>query len=107
MKQSTHWRHHSFQIVKYTNHDQRIFPGFKSEDLGLHLDLVESMTDVHGKTSETPLSYGYATLENKSLPIKILVSPGPELAGIGLFTKFGYKVSVDCKNKKVELRKMR
>ena len=77
-----------------------------ASDLELSIDGMEAMTDVHGNTSETPVSYAYASLENELLPIKVTVSPGSQLAGIGLFTKFGYKASVDCKNRTVELERM-
>jgi hypothetical protein len=38
-------------------------------------------------------------MEGRRIPVRIIVVNGPQLAGMGLFTVFGYRVVVDGKNR--------
>lgn len=50
--------------------------------------------------------HGFAELEGRRVPIKILVVDGMSLAGMGLFGAFGYRISIDCKNEEVYLERV-
>ena len=77
-----------------------------ASDLGLQPIASEEVTVASGETIETPMAFALVSMEGIVHPVTVLVSPGSQLAGIGLFTKFGYKASVDCKNRTVELMRM-
>jgi predicted aspartyl protease len=47
--------------------------------------------------------YGYADMENRRVPIRIIIVNGSQLAGMGLFTVFGYRIMVDGKNRTAHL----
>lgn len=77
-----------------------------AQELGLVPIGIEKVTVVHGEVVPTPVAVGYAAMEGAVNSVSILISRGSQLAGIGLFTKFGYKAMIDCKYRTVELVKM-
>ena len=75
----------------------------------LNLEEKESAIPVgigNGKTVQMPLKLAVATMEGVSSYVEVLVDEGVPVAGIGLFSKFGYKVIVDCKYRTVKLEKV-
>ncbi len=85
--------------------DLKITPEM-ARDLGLESTGVGKITIANGQTFETRIAVAYASMEGVREPVSIVIEEGSPLAGIGLFTKFGYKVVVDCQNRLVELHKM-
>lgn len=77
-----------------------------ASELGLIPEGMQEISIADGSKIEVPVATGYALLEGEILSMSILVGDGAPLVGIGLLTKFGYKASMDCKNRTVELEKM-
>ena len=77
-----------------------------AEDLGLEPIGIEPITNMNGEVVDTPVALGYVEMEGEKKAVSILISAGPHMAGIGLYTKFCYKVQVNCKNRTIELHKM-
>ena len=84
--------------------DLQISPEMAAE-LGIMSKGVAYATMADGKIAEIPMGIAIAALENTKRPVRVLISPGAHLAGIGFLTKFGYKAIVDCKHKTVALQK--
>ena len=76
-----------------------------AEELGLKAIGVGNITIANGQTIQAKFALAYALMEGAKEPVSIAIGEGSKLAGIGLFTKFGYKVVVDCKDRIVELHK--
>jgi|SRR5580704_7231365 predicted aspartyl protease len=74
-----------------------------AEELGIIAQGVGYIDNANGERVPAQFSPGYAEMEGKKKPISIVIANGPHLAGIGLFSLFGYKVVVDCKNKTAHL----
>lgn len=72
-----------------------------AEELGIAAQGVGHTINANGERVLAQFSPGYAEIEGRKKPISIVIADGPHLAGIGLFSLFGYKVIVDCKNKTV------
>ncbi|MBI2888852.1 MAG: hypothetical protein HYY10_02930 [Candidatus Liptonbacteria bacterium] len=77
-----------------------------AEELGLSPSGIEKVTIANGVAIPTPIAVGYVSMEGAKSPVTILISDGLQLVGIGLLTKFGYKATVDCKHRTVELEKV-
>ena len=76
-----------------------------AQELGLAPAVVQKIVMADDTTVETPISEVHAEMEDMIRPATVIIAPGPHLAGIGLFTKFGYKAVVDCKYRTVELHR--
>lgn len=74
-----------------------------ASELGIIAQGVGYIDNANGQRISAKFSPGYAELEGKKKLISIIIADGPHLAGIGLFSLFGYKVVVDCKNKTAHL----
>lgn len=77
-----------------------------AEDLQLTPTAVEKVKIANGDLIDTPIAEALVSMEGAINSVSVLISNGSELAGIGLLTKFGYKATVDCKYRTVELEKM-
>ena len=77
-----------------------------AQELGLNPSGVQNITIANGQIVQAPVAIGYVAIEGAVNLVTILIVDGSHLAGIGLFTKFGYKVTVDCKYRSVELEKV-
>lgn len=85
--------------------DLKVSPN-TAQELGLVATGVENVTDAQGQLVTTKIALGYVAMEGAINAVSIIISDGSQLAGIGLFTKFGYKTIVDCKYRTVGLLKM-
>ena len=68
----------------------------------LGMDIAPSgarFINANGERIFVAVVYGFAEMESRRAPIKILVGNGVPLAGSGLFSVFGYTVVVNYKNK--------
>jgi predicted aspartyl protease len=72
-------------------------------DLGIVAPGVGYVTNANGERVLAGLAQGYAEMEGKKAPITIIIINGAHLAGIGLFSVFGYKAVVDCRKKEAYL----
>jgi predicted aspartyl protease len=76
-----------------------------AEDLGLEPIASTDITIANGQTVRSKVALAYTSMEGIRNAVSVVIEEGTHLAGIGLFTKFGYKAIVDCKNRTVELHK--
>lgn len=58
-----------------------------------------------GQIIEVPVAAAVASMEGLQSPIEVLISESMPLVGINFLSKFGYKATVDCKNRKVFLER--
>ena len=72
-------------------------------ELGLIVTGVENIQIADGSIVRIPTALALASMEGKSNLVTVLIQNSTPLAGISLFTKFGYKAIVDCKHITVEL----
>lgn len=84
--------------------DLQVTPDIAKE-LSLNVTGVTKATIANGQTINVPVALAIASLEGGSRYIQVLISDSSPLAGIGLFSKFGYTAILDCKFKKVSLMK--
>jgi len=76
-----------------------------AKDLGLAVASVTRMKDANGEVKEKPTALAFATMEGETETIDVLISESDPLAGISFLSKFGYKATVDCKYRTVQLEK--
>lgn len=76
-----------------------------AEELGLEITGVTSVRIATGQITQVPVAIALSAMEGTLDTIEVLISEGTPLAGIGFFSKFGYKITIDCKNKSVVLEK--
>jgi predicted aspartyl protease len=74
------------------------------------LGIVAVQSDVpfinaNGDRILVDLAHGFAEMDGRRAPIRILIGGGMPLAGSGLFSVFGYRVVVDYKNKTAHLER--
>jgi len=72
--------------------------------LGLNPMGISFVQMANGQTISVPIAAISATIEGITKTVPVLISNGMPLAGIGLFSQFGYTVIVDCKKKEVYLK---
>ena len=96
-------RHYFVLDTGFTG-DLKVTPD-TAQKLGLIPFAIEEVAVADGQRIDAGIAMVIAHLENAAGPIIALIAPGAQLAGIGLFTKFGYKAVVDCKYRTVELHK--
>ena len=75
-------------------------------DLGLQVFGVEQVKIANGSIVNVPTALALAFVDGILNVVTVLISDGALLAGIGFFSKFGFKAIVDCKFKTVELLKV-
>ena len=76
-----------------------------AKELSLTITGYSMATLASGKSSKIPYAMGIAAMENAGQAIQVHVSNGIPLIGIGFLSKFGYIATIDCKYKKVHLKK--
>jgi predicted aspartyl protease len=74
-----------------------------ANDLGIVAQTATYIVNASGESVPVGVAQGYAEMEGRKAPITINITNGPYLAGIGLFSVFGYKAVVDCKNRSAYL----
>ena len=84
--------------------DIQIDPVIASE-LGLRPDDIMEVTIAGENRISFPIATAIAVMELSGQKMDVLIGAGLPLVGIGFLTKFGYTAIVDCKHKKVLLRK--
>ncbi|OGJ42202.1 hypothetical protein A3B60_02415 [Candidatus Peregrinibacteria bacterium RIFCSPLOWO2_01_FULL_39_12] len=72
-------------------------------DLGLQITGVENVRIANGSVIRVPTALAVTFIDGIVRVVTVLISNGALLAGIGFFSKFGFKAIVDCKFKTVEL----
>lgn len=72
-------------------------------ELGLKVTGVENIKIANGSIVNMSTALAVASMESKRNFVTVLIANSFPLAGISLFTKFGYKAIVDCKHRTVEL----
>ena len=77
-----------------------------ARELGLQVAGVTKTQIANGQVIEVPVALAIAAMEGAKNYIQVLISESMPLAGISFLSKFGYKVSVDCKYRTVALEKM-
>jgi predicted aspartyl protease len=85
--------------------DLQITPAFAS-DIGLKVDAVTQAHIADGSIIEVPVAFALAAMEGSIDTMEVLVSHGTPLVGINFLKKFGYVVTLDCKNDTVKLEKL-
>ena len=73
--------------------------------LGLTIVGSETMTTATGHMMTVPVAIGQIVMQGVRKDVSVLIEDGSQLAGIGLLTKFGFKVEVDCRHRTVTLTK--
>lgn len=61
------------------------------------------IANAQGEKIRVGRTRGYVELEGRKILVSIFILTGAQLAGIGLFSAFGYKVVVDCKHRTAHL----
>ncbi len=74
-------------------------------ELGIRPTSITHIKLANGKIANIPASFAFAELEGEKKYVQILISDGLPLLGIGFLSRFGYKATVDCKHKTIELEK--
>jgi predicted aspartyl protease len=67
---------------------------------------VVNISNASGQTIACPIALAYVSMEGVRDIVSIIIEDGSPLVGIGLFTKFGYKITIDCKRRLVNLEKV-
>ncbi len=77
-----------------------------AKELRLEIIGVIATKVATGQIMEVPVAAAVASMEGSQAPIEVLISESIPLVGINFLTKFGYKATVDCKNRKVFLERV-
>jgi predicted aspartyl protease len=77
-----------------------------AEDLGITETFEVPSVSAHGQRIPVRGVIGHAEMEGRIAPVRILIGEGTPLAGIRLFSVFGYRAVVDCKNKEAYLERV-
>lgn len=78
-----------------------------AQELGLKVTSVTNVGIANGDIVAVPTALAFASMEGKTDYVEVLISKSSPLAGISLLSKFSYKAIIDCKNKSVELKRVR
>jgi len=76
-----------------------------ADSLGLKRKSASLVEIADGQIITVPTSYLKVEMEGIKKSVQVMVSYGTPLAGIELFTQFGYTVIVDCKKREIFLKK--
>ncbi len=74
-----------------------------ADELDLKRIGVTRVGIANGQTIEAPIALALSAMEGVAKNVEVIISEGLPAAGIGFFSKFGYKAVLDCKNKTVTL----
>ena len=77
-----------------------------AKELGLEVAGVTKARIASGQAVDVPTALAVVAMEGVKNVVTVLISESLPLAGIELLTKFGYKVTVDCKYRAVNLEKV-
>lgn len=77
-----------------------------ADELRLEIVGVQTTGIADGTNSTMPTALAFTEMEGSKQEVNILITKSFPLAGIGFFTKFGYQIKINCKNKTIELHKM-
>ena len=77
-----------------------------ARELGLEITGVIAVRIATGRIVQVPTATAYSAMEGVMNTVEVLISEGMPLAGIGFFSKFGYKAIIDCKNKNIALERV-
>lgn len=86
--------------------DLQVTPKIATE-LGLQVAGVTRTQIANGQVIEVPVALAIAVMEGAKNYIQVLISESMPLVGISFLSKFGYRASVDCKNRSVALERMK
>jgi predicted aspartyl protease len=76
-----------------------------ANDLGIFLANQTDFTNANGEIISAGFVLGYAEMENRRAPIKIIIVSGSRLAGMGLFMVFGYQAVIDGRKRRAYLER--
>lgn len=77
-----------------------------AKELGLQVAGVTRTQIANGDVVEVPVALAIAAMEGATNYIQVLISESMPLMGISFLSKFGYKVTVDCKYRTVAIERM-
>lgn len=77
-----------------------------AQELGLQIVGVIDTELANGQIVQIPTALAVAGMEGMARYVEVLISNSIPLAGIGLLSKFSYKVSIDCKNRTIHLERV-
>lgn len=77
-----------------------------ARELGLKTAGVTTVRIANGQAVQVPIALALVSMEGATSLVEVLISQSLPLAGISLLSKFGYKVTVDCKYKTVSLERV-
>lgn len=77
-----------------------------ARELGVLATYETRFVNANGEIVFVEFVQGYAEMENKRVPIRIVIVNGPQLAGMGLFSASGYDVIVSGKNRTARLERV-
>ncbi len=75
-------------------------------ELGLVPMAVSHARIADGSTVSIPSALAIVDMEGVTKTVNAMISDALPLVGLGLLTAFGYKATIDCKNREVELQRM-
>ncbi len=77
-----------------------------ASELGLETVGLLPMRVANGQIINVLTALAFADMEGEKKYMEVLISDSLPLMGISLLSRFGYKATVDCKHKTIELEKV-
>ena len=77
-----------------------------ANDLGVTAPGTGYFTNANGENVLAQTAQGYVDMEERKVPITIIIKNGVSLAGGALFSALGYKVVIDYKNREAYLERI-
>jgi predicted aspartyl protease len=77
-----------------------------AKELGLQVVGVTKSRIANGLIIDVQTALALSSMEGVVNYIQVLISESMPLAGIGFFTKFGYRAIIDCKHRTISLEKV-
>lgn len=78
----------------------------EASEFNLKPAAVTKLGTITGDKKDVPVAVATAVLEGAARKVSIFVTKGFPAVGIGFFTKFGYKIDMDCRNRTILLEKV-
>jgi predicted aspartyl protease len=79
-------------------------------DTANELGIIEAdgtdFVNANGEVVSAGFVNGYAEMEGRKASIKIIIVNGSQLAGMSLFSAFGYEIVVNCKSRTARLERV-
>lgn len=85
--------------------DLKVTPEIATE-LNLKITGVTRVGIANGQVIEAPVALASSAMEGIVKDVEVIISEGLPAAGIGFFSKFGYKVVLDCKHRDISLNRV-